>query len=333
MKRIRSIGALAAVILSISACSSGMQTGGGPAPSVPVAPGDYRVRPNDVVGGGHRRMLLVRMGDVALPNGVNLTQVNLGIDAIYVTDPSGNKTTVAQYATPHVVNVLQYQDGSVTQIASGSVPTITYSSMTIVVDIKSSSVQTASGTKGPLAFRNLVDKSSAGFGSATSTATSSSSSSSSVALTFKRAFAVAQTTGSASLDVDFNAFESILPVPYSGVQWTTRASLSVAQPGLEGMITGQVVNASGKAVHNAVIVAVNASGIAVASSFTDAYGNFLLHTLAGGSYKLTVYNSYITAAGWHIAATGNSKTNASFAGPASVRVVPGQTAFVAAIKD
>lgn len=333
MKRIRGIGALAAVILSISACSSSAQIPGGPAPSMPMAPGDYRIRPNDVVGGGHsKNRMLVRMGDVALPNGVNLTQVNLGIDAIYVTDPSGNRVTVASYAPPHVVNVLAYQDGSTTQIASGSVPTITYSSMTIVVDAKSSSVVTSSGAKGPLAFRNLVDKSTAGFGTTTITATAASSSSSSVSITFKRSFAVA-TSGTPSFDVDFNAFESILPIPYSGTQWTTRASLSVAQQGLEGMITGQVVNASGKAVHNAVIVATNASGIAVASTFTDSYGNFLLHTLAGGTYKLTVYNTYTTAAGWHVAATGNTKSNASFAGPASVRVVAGQTAFVPSIRD
>lgn len=334
MKRICSIVALVATGFSISACASGTPIAGGPAPSVPTAPGDYRIRPNDVVGGGHNRnRMMVRLGDVALPSGVNLTQVNLGIDAIYMTDPYGKHVIVAQYTAPHVVNVLAYQDGSTTQIGSGSVPTITYSSMTIVVDTKSSSVVTANGTKGPIAFRNLADKSSAGFGLTTSTATASSSSSSTVSITFTRNFAVAE-SGTPSFDLDFNAFESILPAPYSsGAQWTTRASLSVAQQSLEGMITGQVVNASGKAVRNAVIVATNASGVPVASTFTDSYGNFLLHTLAGGTYKLTVYNSYTTAAGWHFAATGNTKTNASFAGPASVRVVAGQTAFVPAIRD
>jgi Carboxypeptidase regulatory-like domain/Domain of unknown function (DUF4382) len=328
MKRIRRIGALLALVFSISACSSSMQVAGGPAPSVPTAPGDYRIRPHDVVGGGHKRVMMVKLGDVALPNGVNLTQVNVGIDEIYVTDPYGNRVTVAQYSSPHVINVVQYQDGSTTQIASGSVPTTTYSSMTIIVDRASSSVVTASGSKGPLVFRNAADKSSAGFGAATSTATATSS----VALTFNRSFAVTE-SGTPNFDVDFNAFESILPVPYSGVLWTTRASLSVAQEGLEGMITGQVVNASGKAVHNAVVVAIDASGDAVASSFTDSSGNFLLHTLAAGSYKLTVYNNYTTASGWHIVASGNTKSNASFAGPAKVQVVPGQTAFVAPIAD
>lgn len=329
MKRIYSIPALVAVAFSISACSSSMQAAVGPAPAVPAAPSDYSVRPNDVVGGGHKRTLAVRLGDVALPNGINLTQVNLGIDAIYLTDPYGRKQTVALYATPHILNVLQYQNGSTAQIGAGSVPTITYSSMTIVVDTKSSSVVTASGTKGPLVFRNTTDKSSAGFGVSTSTATATTSS---VALTFKRSFAVTE-SGTASFDVDFNAFESILPVVYSGTQWTTRASLSVAQAGLEGMITGQVLNASRKPVRNAVIVATNSSGSAVASAFTDSYGNFLLHTVAAGTYKLTVYNSYTTAAGWHIVASGNTKTSASFAGPSSVRVVAGQTAFVAAITD
>ena len=328
MKRICGIGFLVAVLFSICACSSSAQNGG-PTPGVPAAFSDFRMRPNDVIGGGHNRNLQIRLGDVALPNGVNLTQVNLGIDAIYVTDPLGHHVTVAQYSSPHVVNVLQYQNGSTTPIALGSVPTTTYSSMTIIVDTASSSVQTAYGTKGLLVFRNAADQSSAGFGITTSTATATPSS---VALTFGRGFAVAQ-SGELSFDVDFNAFESLLPAPSSGTQWTARASLSVAQEGLEGTITGNVVNTHGSGVHNAVIVATDASGKAVASSFTTSSGTFLLHTLSAGTYKLTVYNSYTTASGWHIAASGNTKANASFALPATVQVGPGQIAFVQTITD
>lgn len=329
MYRIRSLGAILAVVFSICACSSNAQNGGFPAPSVPGVSGGHSVGPNDVVGGGHKNLLGVRMGDVALPNGVNLTAVNLGIDAIYVTEPSGDRVTVAEYSSPHVVNVLQYQNGSTTPIASGQVPTITYSSMTIVVDTKSSSVETATGTKVPLDFRSAADESSAHFGTSTSTAAASASS---VALTFSRGFAVAQ-TGEQNFDVDFNAFESLLPASYSSSAWSTRASLSVAQQGLEGTITGEVVNASRSPVHNAVIVATDSYGNAVASTFTGSYGTFLLHTLAGGSYNLTVYNTYTTAAGWHIAASGNTKKNASFAGASNVRVIPGHTAFVTTITD
>lgn len=333
MNRICGIGGLVALLLSICACSSSSQNAGTPMPVLPGTPSEYGMRPNDVVGGGHKNRLGIRLGDVALPNGVNVTQVNLGIDRIYVTDSAGNQVIVAQYTSPHIINVLQYQNGSTTQIASASVPTITYSSMTVVIDAASSSVVAANGTKSRLVFRNVADLSSAGFGRSTTTVAAASSSSSTVALTFRGGFTVAQ-TGQVNFDTDFNAFESLLPTSNSSsAQWSSRASLSVAQEGLEGMITGQVVNASGKAVRNAVIVATNASGNAVASSFTDSSGSFLLHTLAAGSYKLTVYNAYTTASGWHVAATGNTKTNASFAGPANVRVIPGQTAFVEAIRD
>jgi hypothetical protein len=82
-----------------------------------------------------------------------------------------------------------------------------------------------------------------------------------------------------------------------------------------------------------VIAAVDASGKAVASSFTSSSGAFLLHTIAGGSYKLTVYNSYTTASGWHVAASGNTKKSTSFVLPASVHVVPGQTTIVETIAD
>lgn len=331
MKRIYGFSALVAAALSICACSSSMPIGSVPMPRVPAATADYGVTPNDVIGGGHNK-LLIRLGDVALPSGVNLTQVNLGIDAIYLTDAAGRRVNVAQYSSPQVVNVLQYQNGSTFPIASASVPTTTYSSMTLVIDMPSSSVLTASGVKARLAFRNLADQSSAGFGVTTTTTTATSSSASAVAITFRHGFAVAQ-SGQPSLDVDFNAFESLLPVPYASTAWTARASLSVAQAGLEGAVTGQVVNASGKGVQNAVVIASDTSGKAVASSFTNSYGAFLLHTLARGTYKLTVYNKYTTAAGWHIAASGNTKANTSFVVPASVQVVPGETIFVETIAD
>ena len=61
-------------------------------------------------------------------------------------------------------------------------------------------------------------------------------------------------------------------------------------------------NTSGTAVSNAVVVAIAADGTPAATGVTDANGNFLLHTLTGGSYTLEIFNQYTTAAGWNVPA-------------------------------
>ena len=81
---------------------------------------------------------MVQLGDAALPNGSKIQAINLGIDQILATDAYGNVTTVAQYTSPQVVNVLAYQGGNTIPIADGNVANTVYSSLTIVVDTATS---------------------------------------------------------------------------------------------------------------------------------------------------------------------------------------------------
>jgi Carboxypeptidase regulatory-like domain/Domain of unknown function (DUF4382) len=278
--------------------------------------------PKDVVGGGGGARFSVDLGDVALPNGSSIKAVNIGIDQIIVTDAYGNDTTVAQYSTPKVVNVMQYQGGNTTPIAQGNISQTTYSSLTIVVDTASSGVVSANNASRQISFVNEPTSSTSGFGSATSTSVYGPGQ---VAVTFNRPF---QTNGSSvTLDVDMNVMESVLP----GRVTQVRPSLSVAQQGFEGFISGNLTNASGSAVTNAVVTATAGNGSIAATTYTDSNGNFLLHTLAAGTYTLTVYNQYVSASGWTID-SANSTSSGTVSGP-SATVVPGQTSQVGTIAD
>ncbi|HTA39099.1 MAG TPA: carboxypeptidase regulatory-like domain-containing protein [Candidatus Acidoferrales bacterium] len=322
----------AAAAFSLAACSasqSGLAPSGPAAVPAAKAPAQghkghrhYRgPRVVDPIGGG-TKMLNVNLSDASLPNGSGIQAVNIGIDQIMVTDTQGNVTTVAQYSTPKVVNVMAYQDGAATPIGSGDVSQMTYASLTLVVDTASSGIVTANAATRALSFLNEGTNSSSGFGAQTKTAPYGAGA---VAITFSYPF---KTQGSSvNLDVDVNVMESLLP----GRSPQLRPSLSVAQSGIEGGAQGTLVNSSGAPVTNAVVVAVASDGTIAATTFTDSNGEFLLHTLNAGQYTLTIYNQYVSAAGWIINAT-NPTSSAMMPG-GTVHVVQGQSAQVGTIAD
>ncbi|HTU83565.1 MAG TPA: DUF4382 domain-containing protein [Candidatus Acidoferrales bacterium] len=310
--------------MSLVACAAPAQTSPAPAAPSGAATGPAKhTGPRDVIGGGHLNVLL---GDASLPTGSGVQAIDLGIDAIAVTDGNGNVTTVASFASPQVVNVLQYQGGNAVTIGQGSVPETTFASLTLVVDRASSTWVDSSGTSHPLQLVNEKTQSSAGFGADTVLSPPPSPNSGAVAITFDQPFQVAGQ--SVNVNVDFNALESFAPQTSSGV---SRPSLSVAQQAFEGSISGTVLNAAGSPVTHAVVVAVDGNGNADATAATDQNGNFLLHTLNGGTYHLAIYNTYTTATGWSISAAGADSTG-TVAGPAA-GVSPGATDNVGKISD
>jgi hypothetical protein len=321
---------LTAAAFSLAACSAS-QSGSAPAgnPLTPAATkpvqghtGHRHYRgPRDVVG-GKPGMLMVSLSDAGLPNGSGVQAVNVGIDQIMVTDTQGNVTRVAQYSTPKIVNVMAYQDGDATPIGSADVGQMNYASMTIVVDLASSGIVTASNATRAISFVNQTTDSTSGYGASTTTAPYGTGA---VAITFNSPF---KTLGSSvSLDVDFNVMESYLP----GHAPQMRPSLSLAQRGWEGAIQGNLVNSSGAPVTNAVVVARDNNGNVAATTFTDSNGEFLLHTLSNAQYSLAVYNQYVSAAGWTINAS-NPTSSAMVVGP-SANVAPGQSVQVGTIAD
>jgi hypothetical protein len=319
--------------VGLASCSGSQQgdpASGSALPADGSSTSGHHARPNEVVGGGPAllNLLKILLGDASLPSGGNQIQsINLGVDAIEVTDPSGNVTTVAQYNTPQVVNVLAYQGGNNTSIGQGNVAPTSYSSLTIVVDTRSSTIVTNNGESQPLDFElNQSSQSTSGFGSSTVTTRAGRGK---VAITYNQGF---QLVGSSmNIDVDFNALESIYPTRGGGTVYS-RPSLTVAQDGMDGSISGNVQNSSGGNVTNAVVVATDANGNADATGVTDQNGNFLLHTLVAGTYQLTVYNQYQNASGWQVNAQGATSQWGTSNGP-SATVTPGQTTAIGTIQD
>jgi hypothetical protein len=335
--------ALATALAACSAQTGNTPTGPGagqaPAPAAKAItnppqnhlpkPG-HGLHPADQIGGGVGKRLLVRLGDAVLPNGSKIQAVNLGIDQILATDSYGNVTTVAQYTSPQVVNVLAYQGGNGIPIADGAVANTVYASLTIVLDTATSNYIGGAGATRALTFAtNAASRSTSGFG--TTTTTTAGPLPGTVAITFNQPFSVAGS--SMNVDVDFNLLESInasvAAVYNSNV---ARPSLSVADEGNEGSVSGTVQNTSGAAVTNAVVVAVASNGETAATGVTDGSGSFLLHTLTGGSYTLEVFNQYVNAAGWSVNAQNSTGGSGAIQGP-SATIVPGQTNFVGVVQD
>jgi hypothetical protein len=335
--------ALATALAACSAQTGNTPTGPGagqaPAPAAKAItnppqnhlpkPGQ-RLHPADQIGGGVGKRLLVRLGDAVLPNGSKIQAVNLGIDQILATDAYGNVTTVAQYTSPQVVNVMAYQGGNGIPIADGAVANTVYASLTIVVDTATSNYIGGAGATRALTFAtNAASRSTSGFG--TTTTTTAGPLPGTVAITFNQPFSVAGS--SMNVDVDLNLLESInataAAVYNSNV---ARPSVSVADESNEGSVSGTVQNTSGTAVANAVVVAIAGNGAAAASGVTDASGSFLLHTLTGGSYTLEVFNQYVNAAGWSVNAQNSTGGSGAIQGP-NATIVPGQTNFVGILQD
>ncbi len=290
----------------------------------------HGIRPHDQIGGGGGRQLWVMLGDAALPNGSKIQAINLGIDQILATDAYGNVTTVAQYTSPQVVNVLAYQGGNTIPIADGNVANTLYASLTIVVDTATSNYITGGGVTKALTFNtNAASRSTSGFG--TGTMTTAGPLPGTVAITYSQPFSVAGST--MNLDVDYNALESMNPTSAAIANTNTaRPSLSVAQEGYDGSISGVVQNTAGTAVANAVVAAVDGNGNTDATGVTDANGNFLLHTLNGGTYTLEVFNQYVTAAGWNVNAQNSTGGSGAIQGP-SATVTPSQTNNIGVVQD
>jgi len=291
------------------------------------------VQPFDTHGG--IAQMYVAVGDAPpVFFGSALARVNLAISEIDVTDASGNSLVAAKYSTPRVVDLLQFQDGSGDSVGQASVNNLqTYRQIRFVIDAGASSVLYTGGLSAPLNFVTDNDSSSAHAGKATSTAYLSAGR---VAITENGTFSIGS-SASELVNVDFNLMESLAPsVGYhssgSGAALSVRPTLFVAAGSNEGTISGTVVNQNGAPVSNAVVVAVgqgNQVGNAVA---TNASGNFLLHTLAAGTYRLEVYNQYTNSAGANFSATGASSNRDRVKG-ITITISPGQTANAGIIQD
>ncbi len=250
------------------------------------------------------------------------SEIDLGVTGVSVVS-NGTVVPIAQYSQPVVVNILQYQD-SAAPIGIGQYFQGTYQQVQFTFDIASSKI-VANSTSYPIEFENSTALSSAGAGATTTTSVANGQATVTVNGNFLEG-----SNPAASIEADFNALESFAQTSTGEI--VSRPTVFAVPYDQAGMIAGTVVNAAGSPVTNATIVALDANGHVANTTSTDSTGAFSMHTLAAGTYQLTIYNAYTTASGESESASGNSNTSASVAGP-SVAVTAGQTTQVAPIKD
>lgn len=271
-------------------------------------------------------LLFLLLGDAQPVLGnMNVQSINLGIDAVNVVY-QGQVTTIATYSTPYVTNVMA-NGGDPSSIGISQLYSGNYDHIQFVVDTATSNVTDASGNTYPINFQVAqASQSTVGAGNGSSTTGNSAT----VTMTVGGQFMFGGVQAS-SLLADFNAMESLNQ--NSSGQIVAQPTLYAVSAANAGEIQGQVLNASGQAVQNAIVVALNSHGHAANTTNTDANGNFDLHAINAGSYQLVIYNNYTTASGQTITASGaDASMGASFQGP-SLTAPAGQITQAGTLND
>jgi hypothetical protein len=257
--------------------------------------------PKDLIGGVFG--LLLDLLDAPFVDGDN-AQVNLALVGINVLS-NGVATPVVVNSTEVMVNLLSLQ--TVAQQYAANLPAGSYDTLQLVVDPSNSNV-VFDGVTYPVQFGSLPNDPTSYVGidaPATFTAVDASN---------------------VSVTADFNVLESVA-IQNSVAQIDPQ--LVIATNASD--VTGSVVNAAGGPVANAVILALDANGNILNSTVTGDDGSFTLEALAAGSATIVVQNSYVSASGETVAATGADAGAAP--APLPLAVPGGNTINIGSLTD
>lgn len=310
--KIRLFIALAASALLLAAC------GGGSSGTIPGGS-----------GGGTATLSASLIDGPFRTSGGTVTAVNIAISKVEAVGAGGGVQTIATYATPLPVNLIQYQSSPL-PLGTVSVPAGHYQQLRFVLDTSNANntsvtVDNGSGTTTyPLSIPSATGM---GFGGNTSTDTGNGPGTSGIKVNIGLDAQAGQTY---AFIVDFNAAESIVQAGASG-QWLMKPVLVATAQATSGSISGTVKNNAGTAVSNAEVLAEQGTTV-VNSGVTDANGAFQINALPAGSYTLVVKNSWTSQAGAAQTATGADGT-ADVTYPTPVTVTAGQTTSGVSITD
>jgi hypothetical protein len=230
-------------------------------------------------------------------------QVNLGLVGINALS-NGVSTPLVQNSTPQIVNLLALQQ--IAQQYVSALPPGSYDTLQLVVDPTTSSV-VYRGTTYPVQFGSVPTSSGDYAGIDAAVAFSGPAG------------------GNVTVTADFNVFES---VDIEG--GVAQIDPQVVTAMNAGDVTGSVVNASGGAVTNAVVLALDANGNVLNTTITDSNGAFTLHALSAGSATLVVQNAYTSASGEDATANG---ADANPPPPVPITVTAGSSLAVGSLTD
>ncbi|GAC1408114.1 MAG: hypothetical protein NVSMB64_15900 [Candidatus Velthaea sp.] len=200
-------------------------------------------------------------------------QVNLAINAVNAIAGT-TSYPVVQYATPLVVNILNYMTTSLS-LGTFTIPAIAYDGIQYVVDASKSSV-VVNGVTYPMVFGT--------FASRTFTASGANLG------TF---YFPSPANGTTAAQLNFL-------MEFSASHWISlRNGVAEVQPrggatisDRAAVIVGKVVNKAGVAVSGATVAAIASNGTRARLTRSNADGTFELHAIDGGTYSVSVYNAY-----------------------------------------
>lgn len=282
MKRFLRPAAVAA-LFALSACG-GVGSAGSTSSSGAVLPAgsgsstDFTARlPQNSLGGIPCFSLSISLFDAPLTFGSN-DQVNLAVLGVNLVGSDGASHPMATFPKPVVVDLLKLQKAARkfdTIAMAGS-----YSAIEFILLPALTSV-VVSGTRYPVQF---------GDGAVASPVPIALDSPIAIAGTDKAKVKVA---------IDFNALES---VSLSG--GVARIDPHFVSSTDETQVHGRVHNSADKPVSGATVLVQDAAGNVVNSSVTDKDGTFVVHALRAGKFSVAVRNTYTTASGVTVNATG-----------------------------
>jgi len=250
----------------------------------------------------------MQMADAPIP-GMTGAVFNVGILGIDAIDQNGDSWQLTGSSTPTVVDLLSLQR-SYMSLGVGNLPAGTYPSLQILIDPSTTAV-VYGGQTIPVWFVTPDHP----WWDPTQTVE---------AVTIP--LALSGTDGQAlTASIDFNVFQS---ASYRNgvVYFKPLVPGGLGQP----IVQGSVVNSAGAPVTSATIVATDKNGNVANVTVTAADGTFQLHGLGAGGYTIGVANTYTTAAGDTVTASGAD----AGAAPSTFQVVgPNSTVSVGTLTD
>lgn len=240
--------------------------------------------PSDVLGGAPSFRMGMDLYDAPLIGATAANaQFNAGILGVDAIDQNGDSWQLVGSDTANVVNLLALQNTSL-DLGSGDLPAGTYPSVQLLLDPATTSV-TYNGQSYPV---QIVDPNHPWWDPTQ---------------TIEAISVPLSVTGNPgdtiTATLDFNVFQSA-NLSNGVVYLTPTVAGGLGQP----TISGTVANSGGGPVANATVIATDASGNVANTALTAADGSFHIRGISPGGYTVSIANSFTTAAGVTVTASG-----------------------------
>lgn len=313
MKRFLTLALAATIAPTFAACSAGHGSSAALLPAAGAKAPQHHVRhmksdrqTKDLIGGTLN--LALGLLDAPLLGDPN-AKLNVAIQGVDAIDANGDSWQLIANGSEQMVNLIELQTNAL-NLGNGSLPAGTYPTLELLLDNQNMSA-TIFGQTYPV---HIVTPEHPWWDSTQ---------------TVQAVDIPLNISGSAgqsiSATLDFNVFQSANFVD-GVVNLTPTVVGGLGSPSIKGT----VLNAAGAPVSSATVVATDSNGHVANVTATAADGTFLLHGINPGGYTVSVQNTYTTAAGATVTASG---ADAGASPSTYVIVGPSDAANVGTLSD